>query len=414
MKVRPVVRAPATLRNLVVGATLALVPSGAGCDDAATTTPEPVCRPSSCAAAPLPACDGNTRVAYAAIGNCIEVGGGTFRCEYPEVQRQDCTALEGRVCDAGQCVVPAPVPCADVVCNDQPAPDCAGDIAQIYGATGTCDPTIGTTGACVYPVEFTLNCADLNRPCRDGGCPDPDATPCDPNPCDVPNPGTCDGPAPRREAVPGTCTAQGSGATNYECAWTLNEFPECSGTTPVCAKGICAKGVRAPAAGEAVFHEILANPSDEGDLGEWFELHNPTDFALDLTNCLLKDDGTNRYTFATTDEAVIPAQGFLVVGRSPDRDESGGFVPDVVYANFQLGNSRDALELICNGVVVDRVAWDSSTWPVRAAKSMALKAGLANAVANDQAGNWCLSAAPYGNRRNQGTPRTSNGACEAP
>lgn len=385
------------------------------CDgDGGNTAPEPVCRASLCAAAPLPACDGNARVAYAAIGQCIETINGGFRCEYPEVQRQDCGASDGRICEGGQCVVPAPVPCVDVVCDDPPAPDCNGDVAQIYRPIGACNPAIGPTGTCEYGVEFTLNCSDLGRACVEGGCPDPNATPCDPNPCNVPQPGTCDGPAPQREANPGTCTVRGTGVTAYTCAWELNEYAECSGTTPVCGAGFCAKGVRAPAAGEVVFHEVLANPADEDDLGEWFELHNPTEFALDLTNCLLKDDGTNRYTFTEADKAVVPALGFLVVGRSADRDDNGGFVPDVVYNNFQLANGRDAIELICNAVSVDRIAWDSATWPVRSGKTMALKAGLANANANDNAANWCLSATTYGNRRNQGTPRAANGACESP
>lgn len=380
----------------------------------------PVCKASLCAAAPLPACDGQTRIVYAAIGSCIETGGGGYRCEYPIVQSQDCTTLEGRICEAGQCVAQQPIPCQDVVCNDPPAPDCDGDTARIYALTGTCDPARGELGECVYPVDVTLNCAELGRSCRDGGCPDPNATPCDPNPCNVPPPGTCDGPAPRRYDAPGACTQRGSGVTAYECDFTLNEFTECSGQTPFCAGGQCGTAARAPTAGELVIHEVMVNPFGEGDEGEWIELYNPTQAALDLNGCLLTDDGSNRHTFSTNDlgegmgagsTLLVPPLGYVVLGRSGDRDDAGGFLPDIVYSNFQLGNSRDAIELVCDGAEIDRVAWDSGTWPVRPDASMSLRAGSANTAANDAPEAWCRSATFYGDGRNAGTPRAANGSC---
>jgi hypothetical protein len=396
---------------------LLLLPCGlaalvTACDEGGATVPN-VCGPATCATAPLPTCEGNVRVAWQAIGTCTVTPAGEASCAYPELQRQDCATVAGgaRVCQAGQCVTPTPVPCADLVCNDPPPPDCDGTVSRIYATNGTCDPSVLPNGQCVYAVEATLDCATLGRPCNNGSCADPSATPCEPNPCDVPPPGQCARRAPQRYADVGACTSQGSGFDNYTCDYGLNQYTECSGATPACAGGLCARAIRAPAAaGELVFNELLVNPSDAGDLGEWFELYNPTPDALDLADCLLSDDGTNRYTFPGEGRAVVPALGYFVVGRSGDRDESGGFVPDIAYDNVQLGNGEDALALICGGVLIDRVAWDSATWPMVTAASLALKAGAANATANDQPTSWCSAAAAYGNRQNKGTPRKAN-AC---
>lgn len=388
------------------------LPALSACDSPAEQAE--VCKASSCAAAPIPACVGDRRVVYAALGICTETGGARFSCEYPVVQEQDCAAQDGRICSGGQCVTPLPVPCADVICNDPPAPDCDGTTARIYEAIGTCDPTIGALGTCVYPVDSTLECASLGRECREGGCPDPSATPCDPNPCTVAPPGQCAGGSPQRFADTGTCTRAGTGVTAYTCDYALNEFAPCAGATPICGAGACAKATRAPTVGEVIFHELLINPPGEGDLGEWIELMNLTPDALDLTDCLLKDDGTNRHTFTAADALLVPAFGFVVIGRSADRDDNGGFLPNAVYADTQLGNSKDVVELICGGVTIDRVAWDSATWPVRSGASMALRAGQTNAAANDLPGSWCLSATPYGNGRIKGSPRAANGACAAP
>jgi len=403
---------PRPLKFLVAASLACLFPAVAACDS--NTPAAEVCKASSCAAAPIPTCDGNKRLVYAALGTCTETGGTAFSCDYPIVQQQDCTAQAGRICSGGQCVTPLPVPCAEVVCNDPPAPDCDGETARIYAPNGTCDPAIGPLGTCVYPVDSTLSCPTLGRECRDGGCPDPSVTPCDPNPCTVPPAGKCAGGSPQRYAETGTCTRVGTGVTAYTCEYSLNEFAPCTGTTPICGGGACAKATRAPTAGEIVFHELLINPPDQDDLGEWIELFNLTPDALSLTDCLLKDDGNNRYTFTAADKLLVPAQGFAVIGRSAERDDNGGFVPNAVYANFQLGNSKDVVELICGGVTIDRVAWDSETWPVRSGASMSLRAGQTNAAANDNASSWCLSNTPYGNGRADGTPRAANGTCVTP
>ncbi len=383
------------------------------CDDGGGSTAPSVCGPATCAAAPVPTCEGNVRVAWQAIGTCSVSPQGTAQCSYPELQRQDCAAsAEPRVCRGGQCVPPTVVPCAGVVCDDPPAPDCNGTVSQIYASTGTCDPTRGPNGTCVYAVEASLDCETIDRPCDRGSCADPAATPCEPNPCNVPPPGTCARRNPQRYADLGACAAQGSGFDAYTCNFTVNEFTECSGATPVCAAGQCAASVRAPvAAGELVIDEVLVNPADAGDFGEWFELYNPTQDALDLAGCLLTDDGANRYTFPGDGKAVVPALGFFVVGRSGGFVDNGGFTPDLVYEDVQLANGDDALALLCGGTLIDRVAWDSTAWPVRPAVAMQLKAGAANATANDQPASWCLAQTPYGNRQNSGSPRRANPAC---
>jgi len=75
--------------------------------------------------------------------------------------------------------------------------------------------------------------------------------------------------------------------------------------------------------GDIIITEIMQNPSTVADTnGEWFELYNTTDSAIDLDGWVIKDDGTNTHTISGT--LVVPAKEFKVLGIKSDVSINGG------------------------------------------------------------------------------------------
>ncbi|MFO0751524.1 MAG: lamin tail domain-containing protein, partial [Myxococcota bacterium] len=347
----------------------------AACSDGGTVDP---CLDVRCVTAPPPTCDGDLKVVYHAVGSCSSDATGATHCDYPLAQRQSCAELGGKVCKDGQCVAPEVVPCAGVTCLTPPPPDCDGNTAQIYAASGSCDPNVGENGACVYPIDATLDCTPSHKVCRVGACVDPSSTPCDPNPCDVPPQGSCSGNVPDVPVALGQCTAGTSGA---ECAFQTTSGTACVGATPECRFGRCAAGLGAPtAAGDLVISEVMKNPNLAGDQSEWFELYNATDLALELDGCTVSDDGGDLWTAPDAD-LFVPAGGYVVLGKSDVRADNGGFVPDATYDGVTLANSADELVITCGGTVIDRLAW-ATDWPTGTGRAMSLDPSKLDAADN--------------------------------
>ncbi|PKN54375.1 MAG: hypothetical protein CVU56_26855 [Deltaproteobacteria bacterium HGW-Deltaproteobacteria-14] len=392
-------RAPAALATAM--ALWCIAPSA--CGD--TTAADP-CKGVQCINNPPASCDGPTKVSYSAVGRCVAVGGAP-KCGYDELPRQNCESL-GKLCQAGQCVDPPVIPCEGVVCDARPSPDCDGDTAQIYSSAGTCNPAIPPGGRCEYPVEASLVCV-APRVCRNGGCIDPSEFPCDPNPCDVPPLTTCSpSGTPNGWASPGTCTAP-SGQPS--CAFTPAPLLACAaGTT--CVAGTCAGSIAPPeAAGDLILSEIMRNPSGGDDAGEWLELYNPQATARPLDGCVLSDDGGDAHALPAADAPIVPAKGYLVLGRSASFVDNGGFVPDYVYQDFILANGADEITLTCGDVVIDRVAYSDSGWPTSAGHAMTLGSARLDATQNDDAASWCDAVTGFGIGTDYGTPRRPNPAC---
>jgi hypothetical protein len=99
--------------------------------------------------------------------------------------------------------------------------------------------------------------------------------------------------------------------------------PGCDGTGPGAD----------PSRGDVIITEFLADPSDILDAeGEWVEITNISDEAVDLSGYFLYDDGRNVYTIP--DGTVLDAGGALVFGRTGSVAE----VDLVVGEDFTLNN----------------------------------------------------------------------------
>lgn len=156
-----------------------------------------------------------------------------------------------------------------------------------------------------------------------------------------------------------------------------------------------------------IINEIMQNPSAVSDSnGEWFELFNSTDGAIDIDGWKLKDNGSNSHTINNGGPLVIAAGGFLVLSNNADMGSNGGIQVDYEYSSFALSNGDDEIILSdASDVEVDRVEWDGgSVFPDPTGASMALIDPLLD---NNVGSNWCESASSYGDG-DSGTPGQSN------
>jgi hypothetical protein len=155
---------------------------------------------------------------------------------------------------------------------------------------------------------------------------------------------------------------------------------------------------------DIVINEINYNSHENFDAGDWVELLNAGDHAVNLTGWVLKDnDDLHEYTFA--EGAVIHAHDYLVVCR--DRN---GFLTQFPLVevqknalNFGLGSSGDCVRLFdAGGELIDVVCYENSTpWPEKANGQGATLSLMDVYSNNGHPANWKSS-------KEHGTPGAKN------
>jgi hypothetical protein len=191
-------------------------------------------------------------------------------------------------------------------------------------------------------------------------------------------------------------------------------------------------------AGQVVINEIMADtvgPNDE--VGEWFELYNPTSETFDLKGCLLFDSSTSAGSTDTVATHVLIAPGAYVT-MARFGDITGGFQPTYNYhttlladggldsaRDVKLSNNGDRVGITCtfNGVstpidVVDFTTWVlvtplSTTAMVPHGRSYSLDPDSRSAIMNDDPSHWCTGTDnyPQPSGADHGTPNLPNPAC---
>jgi hypothetical protein len=152
----------------------------------------------------------------------------------------------------------------------------------------------------------------------------------------------------------------------------------------------------------------MANPrAVPDDRGEWLELHNLEQRAVDLRGWTLRSKNDRGVTIEQS--VVIPAGGFAVVARNGDRDANGGVIAAYAWREgLTLGNNSDWVALhSTDGSTVDSVAWTSTI----AGASRALSDTTAS-HADVMGPAWTTSTTAYG-KGDLGTPGSANAATEA-
>ncbi|MCU4175667.1 MopE-related protein [Carboxylicivirga sp. N1Y90] len=163
--------------------------------------------------------------------------------------------------------------------------------------------------------------------------------------------------------------------------------------------------------GHLIITEVMSNPSAVSDTyGEWFEIYNPGEKAINLNGLQLTDNSSNSHTI-TEDLIIYPQQSF-VLGRNADININGGIHCDYQYAGFTLTNSAD--EIILSFPVLGEVARleYSSAFPLSAGDSFQLDPSQYNNSNPYDPINWCISVNDIG-LGDTGTPGQTNTNCES-
>ena len=168
-----------------------------------------------------------------------------------------------------------------------------------------------------------------------------------------------------------------------------------------------------PAPGDLIITEIMKDPDNgvSDAAGEWFEVLNATDSWLDVGQLVIRDNGSDffaPYTYNNRKDALLLApRKTFVFGKTKDARLNGGAKVDAAFGDaLTLANTSDEIILEVSGVgEIDRVEYNTSTWPNPTGKSMMLTDTTAD---NNVGANWTTSTLVYGNKNQKGTPNSPN------
>ena len=155
---------------------------------------------------------------------------------------------------------------------------------------------------------------------------------------------------------------------------------------------------------EVVINEIHYNAANTQDSDDWVELHNPNDYAVDMSYWFFSDsDDEHRYYFSPG--SILAEGDFRVLVRNPV--DFAAVYPTVSVAEGPIGfgfaGSGELLRLFnAEGQLIDSVRYDDqSPWPT-AADGQGASLALVNPYLNNaEARFWSASA-------NGGTPGGAN------
>jgi hypothetical protein len=165
-------------------------------------------------------------------------------------------------------------------------------------------------------------------------------------------------------------------------------------------------------AGELIISEIMPNPAGVVDPnGEWFEVYNTSSTDIRMCGWVIADNGylTGIYS-QITDQLLVPAYGYAVMGRSGSSTIMGGVSVDWAYgSSLALSNSADDLYITVGFSIIDQVSYTSG-WPFASGYSMELKSSAMTSSGNDSSANWCKTTGSI-SLQDHGTPGTTNSGC---
>ena len=150
--------------------------------------------------------------------------------------------------------------------------------------------------------------------------------------------------------------------------------------------------------------EVMPNPSAVSDsYGEWFEIHNNQDTAINISNWVIKSGNNEEHVvFNNNIPIIVQPDEYFVLGKNQDFEINGGLVVNYEYNNISLSNNEDQIILINSlGAIIDEIYFTSS-WAYDSGISMEVHDTFND---NSIASNWYSSTLVYGDGDN-GSPGT--------
>ena len=162
-----------------------------------------------------------------------------------------------------------------------------------------------------------------------------------------------------------------------------------------------------------VINEVMPDPTVVTDAnGEWIEIYNRGLDAVDLNGWRLVSANDAQHTISGT--VVIPARGYVVLGRSTDFATNGGVPVAYGYgATVNLNNSNTDWVALRTpaGASADSVHWGGGANVPSAASRALTSPALDNTIVMGP--NWFTSATAY-NGTDKGTPGGPNDGSAGP
>jgi len=232
---------------------------------------------------------------------------------------------------------------------------CAGGTCQV----GACDPGFGdcdssVVNGCETPIDTPINC---------GGC--------------------------------GMSCGVNSLCCNQSCRAASAQ--DCGACNSTCNEGLL------------IATELMINPDAVPDQqGEWVEVYNTSTVAIDIRGFQIRDLGSDSHIITAATPIIVPAQGFIVLGRNANQSTNGGAEIGYQYSSFILGNSGDEVLIDAFGTELDRVIY-TSTFDLTG-ESKQLSQNELSYQSNDNLTLWCASTNAMSGG-DLGTPASPNFVC---
>lgn len=162
-------------------------------------------------------------------------------------------------------------------------------------------------------------------------------------------------------------------------------------------------------AGDLIITELMPDPADvpaDGD-GEYVELYNDTDAALNLNGLTLTDAAGNAFTIDA--DVTVPGGGFAVLCANADAATNGGVACDYEYEpGFSLNNASETVTVTsAAGATLFEVRYDDGN-PFGAGVALELRAvRLGRDGATAQADYRAARSAVDGAGSDRGSPGTA-------
>ncbi|MEQ9499147.1 MAG: PKD domain-containing protein [Deltaproteobacteria bacterium] len=163
--------------------------------------------------------------------------------------------------------------------------------------------------------------------------------------------------------------------------------------------------------GDLVVTEVMNDPTGSETDREWFELYNTTSSPIDIDGFTFTDLGTDSFTVNGGGPVVVPAGGYLVLGRNDDTAANGGVTVGYVYSGMALSNNDDEIIISAGPTEVDRVVYDAgATFPNTPGATISLDPDQLDYTSNDDGASWCVATSQLASG-DFGTPGARNDPC---